>query len=331
MEEPVRRLLGVDTEFVRWMPPSCWTREGHDTLFIDAWGVPWRCRAGASYYELDASPFASLDYAEILQRPWKPLLDAAATAGLKEQADYMQAHHDSALLSDQIGAGLFERAWYLRGFEQFLMDMVLDKPMVHRFMGRLLEHQMEGYAAVFDAVGTQITGVLLTDDLATQDSLIISRELYREMVFPYQKRLLDFIRSRKMKTVFHSCGAVCPLIPDLLEAGVEILHPIQRTARGMDPLHIKREFGSDLVLWGAGCDTGLLQNGTMAMVVEDTRRMIGMLAPGGGYVFTTTHCIQPGTPPGNILAMAGVLRGEECSPGHEIDWVRHALHGGGDA
>lgn len=322
MDDSIFNLLGIDTRFIRFMGADCWRQEGGDQLFIDAWDVPWRCRKGASYFELDNNPFATLEYGEILRRPWKPLVNAQIIAELRTQAEYLHTFTDAALFCDQIGAGLFERAWYLRGFEQFLMDMMLEKPMVHRYMERLLEHQIQGYAAILDAIGPYISGILLTDDLATQDSLIFSRELYREMIFPYQKRLLDFIHSRGMKVVFHSCGAVYPLIPDLLEAGVEILHPIQKSAKGMDPLRIKREFGKDLVIWGAGCATELLQNGKPADIVDDVHRTIDTLSPGGGFVFTTTHCIQPGTPPENILAMAGALQGFVQNKGDEASWAK---------
>ncbi len=331
LEEPVRQLLGVDTEFIHHMPAYSWRTDGRDDLFTDAWQVPWRRRKGASYYELDANPLASLDYDVILKQQWSPLVASDTAAILRAQANDCYHTHDSALFCDQIGAGLFERAWYLRGFEQFLMDLMLEKPAVHAYMEKILAHQIEGYAAVFDAVGDHVSGVLLTDDLATQDSLIFSRELYREMIFPYQKRLLDYIRSRGQLVVFHSCGAVYPLIPDLLEAGVEILHPIQRSAAGMDPVRIKREFGKDLVLWGAGCDTALLQSGKPAEIVEDVRRSVEALAADGGFVFTTTHCIQPGTPPQNILAMAGAVQGRPQPIGHEADWAFDAMQKNGGA
>ncbi|MDY0290187.1 MAG: uroporphyrinogen decarboxylase family protein [Sphaerochaeta sp.] len=325
MEEPIRQLLGIDTEFVRHMPAECWTTEGSDDLFVDAWDVPWRRRQGASYYELDTNPFASLEYDQILQQEWKPLVSEETARLVRDQAAKSYHEHDSALFSDQIGAGLFERAWYLRGFEQMLMDMMLEKRHVHRYMEKILEHQIQGYATLFDAVGEYTLGVLLTDDLATQDSLIFSKELYREMVFPYQKQLLDYIRSRGQVVIFHSCGAVYPLIPDLLEAGVEILHPIQSSASGMDPGRIKQEYGKDLVLWGAGCDTALLQSNTPSMIVAEVQRTMDSLAKDGGFVFTTTHCIQPGTPPENILAMSGAIQGENQPKGHEADWIRKKM------
>ena len=112
-----------------------------------------------------------------------------------------------------------------------------------------------------------------------------------------------------MKVIFHSCGAVLPLIPDLLEAGVEILHPIQHSAKGMNPLDIKREYGKDLTIWGGGLDTALLQTASPIEIEDEVKRTLEGMARDGGFVYSTTHCIQPGTPPENILAMTAALKG----------------------
>ncbi len=309
LEEPVMERLGIDTQFLRSVPASAWHKDGkdgRDEVFVDSWEVPWRKRADSPYYELDFSPLAEMDPERVLALEWPPLVTGDMAADLKKKAD-VWGRRGYALFCDQIGAGIFERAWYLRGFEQMLTDLVLEKDWTHRYFGKILERQIEGYAAVFDAVGDSILGVLMTDDIATQDSLMMSRETYREMLLPYHRDLIGYIRSRGGKVIFHSCGAVYPFIPDLIEAGVEILHPIQRSAAGMSPERIKREYGADLVLWGAGCDTASLQKARPDEIRDDVLRSLDALSKDGGFVYTTTHCIQPGTPPENILAMADAL------------------------
>lgn len=320
IDEPVRCLLGIDTEFIRHFLQPHWKSEGKDALFIDAWQVPWRRKAGTLYYELDKPPHAGLDYETILKQRWNPLITPETAEALHMKAAELHNNHDSALFSDQIGAGIFERAWYLRGLEEFLVDIMLDKPHVHRYLEKILEHQLEGYTRLFDAIGTYIFGVIITDDFAAQESLLISRELYREMIFPYHRRMLEFFRSHGIQVIFHSCGAIAPLIPDLLDAGVEILHPIQHTAAGMNLAALKREYGQDLVLWGGGCDTALLQRGSPAEIRDDVHRTLEILGREGGFVYTTTHCIQPGTPPENILAMAETIKGLE--PGTLQEYCR---------
>jgi uroporphyrinogen decarboxylase len=111
------------------------------------------------------------------------------------------------------------------------------------------------------------------------------------------------------KRLFHSDGNVHPLIPDFIEMGVDILNPVQTTASGMDPTHLKRDFGQDLVFWGGGVDTqGILPSGTPQEVKDDVKRNIDALAAGGGYVFNTVHNIQADVPPENILAMWEALQ-----------------------
>jgi uroporphyrinogen decarboxylase len=309
LEQPVMDRLGVDTRFLHAFPEYCWIQEpGGDHIFVDAWNVPWRRRTGSEYYELDKTPLSAMTHAEILSMSWDPLVDQRQSAILAAEGQWWHEHTEYALFCDQIGAGVFERAWYLRGYEQFFIEIIQEKAFAHRFLEKILEHQIEGYRKVIEAAGPWIKGVLLTDDLASQSSLLISPDLYREMVYPYHKKLLAFLASENMRVVFHSCGAVYDLLPDLISAGVRILHPVQVSAENMDLQKIKQQYGSDIVLWGGGCDTALLQNGTPRAVRESVLSNLKILAPGGGYVFTTTHCIQPGTPGENIIAMSEALR-----------------------
>ena len=161
---------------------------------------------------------------------------------------------------------------------------------------------------LFAAAGPCLEGVIITDDLATQDNLIVSPEIYRRMIKPYQRRLIEFIHSKGVKVILHCCGAIRALLPDFIEMGVQIIHPVQTSARGMDSRGLKREFGKDLAFWGGGCDTQILQFGSAKEVEEEVKRRIDDFAPGGGFVFTTTHCIQPGTPVENILAMINTVK-----------------------
>lgn len=313
-DEPVRQILGIDTEFIRHFSKEHWRTEPNGQVFVDAWGVSWRKKTGNLYYEIDAYPLGHLEYDDILNQKWPPLVSAELAVRLKVNAEKAFSQTDLALFSDQIGAGLFERAWYLRGLEKFMMDLALDEKHVHHYMEKILEHQLEGYRVLLDAIGPYIQGILLTDDLATQESLLMSRGMYRKMIFPYHKRLLDYLSSRGTKVIFHSCGAVADLLPDLLDAGMEILHPVQRNAAGMTLQKLKKEFPDEFCIWGAGCDIALLQTGSPKEIIEDVKHTLDLLAPGGGFVYSTTHCIQAGTPPVNIIAMIQALKGEPFEP-----------------
>jgi uroporphyrinogen decarboxylase len=149
------------------------------------------------------------------------------------------------------------------------------------------------------------------DDYGTQTSQLMSPESFRGLMKPRLRKLCTRIKELAPESAlfFHSCGSVRELIPDFIEAGIDILNPVHVTATGMEPAQLKRDFGSDLVFWGGGVDTqGILPSGTPEQVKDNVRQNVEALAPGGGYVFNTIHNIQPDVPPENIVAMVEALR-----------------------
>jgi uroporphyrinogen decarboxylase len=141
--------------------------------------------------------------------------------------------------------------------------------------------------------------------------LLLSPRSYRQLIKPRHRELFAAIKraAPHVKVFFHSCGAIRPLIPDLIEIGVDILNPVQLGARGMDGRELKREFGKDLVFWGGGIDTQqTLVKGTREQIRAEVRRNIEALAPGGGFVFAAQHVIQPDVPPENFMTMWEAVR-----------------------
>ncbi len=140
---------------------------------------------------------------------------------------------------------------------------------------------------------------------AARTRLLMSPRTYQELIQPRHRRLFSFIKAQTpVKIFYHTCGAVRKLIPDLLDAGIDILNPVQISAKGMDLHELKREFGRDLVFWGGGVDTqGILGTGTPQEIQDHVRQNIEVLAPGGGFVFAAVHDIQANVPPENIMAM----------------------------
>jgi uroporphyrinogen decarboxylase len=149
------------------------------------------------------------------------------------------------------------------------------------------------------------------DDLASQNRLLVSPELYRKLIKPRHARLFAFIKQQAktpVKIFYHSCGAVSELLPDLIESGIDILNPVQVSAAKMDTRELKRRYGGKLTFYGGGIDTQrILPRGTPAEVRDEVRRRIDDLAPGGGFIFNTVHNIQADVPPENIVAMRETL------------------------
>jgi uroporphyrinogen decarboxylase len=155
------------------------------------------------------------------------------------------------------------------------------------------------------SIGDLITIVIEADDLAGQNSLLMSPETYREIIKPFQMKLFSSIKKfAPVKIFFHSCGAIRPLIRDLIDTGIDILNPVQISATGMNLKELKHEFGKNLVFWGGGVDTQrVLEIGKPKEIKNDVKKNIEALAPGGGFIFAAVHNIQPNVPPENIISM----------------------------
>jgi uroporphyrinogen decarboxylase len=209
----------------------------------------------------------------------------------------------------QFGGNFFERGNRLFGMEKFMIMLLTEEKMARHFMEKLTQAAIEDFDNYREAVEDRVDIIQLNDDLGSQEGPLISPELYKNLVKPYQKRLYQHIKETTgMHLFLHSCGGISEFIPHFIDIGVEILNPVQYTARGMDPEKLKREFGKDIVFWGGGCDAQkVLQHGTVAEVRKETARMIDILSQGGGFVFSQVHNLQPGTPPENIIAMFEVI------------------------
>jgi uroporphyrinogen decarboxylase len=172
-------------------------------------------------------------------------------------------------------------------------------------LDRLVEFKCLYWERAIKEVGDLINVVIEADDLAGQHSLLFSPDTYRSLIKPRHRRLFSFIKEQApVKVFFHSCGAVRPILGDFIDAGIDILNPVQLSASGMNLYELKEEFGRDLVFWGGGVDTqGILGSGTPEEVRADVQKNIEALAPGGGFVFAAVHDIQANVPPGNIMAM----------------------------
>ena len=207
-------------------------------------------------------------------------------------------------------AGIFEMSQRIRGTERLLMDMAAEPALAEALFDKMLELTLAFWEMALPELGDLVDVVSLADDYGSQTALIISPRMFRALIKP---RLGAVVRRVKQlaphaRVFLHSCGNVRPILPDLIELGVDILNPVHIRAAGMEPAALKRDFGKDLVFWGGGVDTqGVLPYGTPAEVADDVRRNVEALAPGGGFVFSSVHNIQADVPPANMVAMWGAL------------------------
>jgi uroporphyrinogen decarboxylase len=204
----------------------------------------------------------------------------------------------------------------LRGFEDGYMDLAADPAIAGELMERVLEMKLAWWGAILPELGDAVDVVGEADDLGGQSTPLFAPRTYRELVKPLHAELFAFIRSRtRAKILFHSCGAIRELLPDLVEIGVDILNPVQVSATGMETAALKRDFGRDLVFWGGGVDTqGVLGSGTPDDVRAEVTRRVADLAPGGGFVFASVHNIQANVPAENVAAMWEAAAAEGAYP-----------------
>jgi hypothetical protein len=190
--------------------------------------------------------------------------------------------------------------------DQWMMMLLTEKETCHEMMDRSVEATIKCLNLVHQAVGDCcFAWGIAADDSGTQRGEFIRPELWAEMIKPHYKKVCDWIHAHTSWKVFlHCCGSVYNLVPHFIEAGIDILNPVQTSAANMDPARLKREFGDRLVFWGGGCDTQrVLGHATPEEIRQHVKDRLEIFSPGGGYVFNQVHNIQANVPPENILAM----------------------------
>ncbi len=281
-------------------------KEGYHYL-EDEWGMQWRMPIkGGHYYDLARSPLAHVETIQDVDNyPWPNALDPLRYKNLKEEADRVVFEEKKAYVLGRMSSGMWEHAMWMTGYEKFLIDMIINKPVVHAIMEHILEVKMQYWERALESVGENVMVASCADDLGTQSSLLVNLDLYKEMIWPYHNRLFHFIKEKaksKIYIFFHNDGAIMETIPLLIEAGVDILNPFQVNCTGMDTKKFKHLYGDKLTIWGGSCDTQyVLPHGTKEEVIEETRKRIDDLAPGGGFIFAPIHVIQEGVSPENII------------------------------
>lgn len=316
VDEAVLCRLGVDTRGL--MPDAgagfapVYRDDGRYISFTDEWGIGWRMPDdNGHYYDLCAHPLAGdLTVRGIETYAWPDALDPARTAAFTRDIARWGNGEGYGLVLNGLTSGVFEMALRLRGFEQFLTDLYWEPALAEALLERVADLKCAYWERVLGLFGDRVLVAVEADDIGTQFTQLISPSVYRAVIKPRHRRVMQTIKRAApgVHIFLHSCGAVRPLIEDFLDIGVDILNPVQVSAAGMEPKALKRDFGDCLTFWGGGVDTQqTLPHGTPAQVRDEVRRHIEALAPSGGFVFTAIHNIQSDVPPANIEAMFDAL------------------------
>ena len=304
LDEEVMQRFGSDGRLLLAGPvPSTLERDLPDGSFFDSWGIHWRREPDCAYYEIAENPLAHTRIEDLASYPWPDLGHPSRFVGLKEQARKIQQAGYAVVGLSSISP--FEYSYILRGVERWFMDLGGDPDFATALLHQVAEVQKAGAVRLLEEAGEYIDVVVMGDDLGSQNGPLISPAMYRKLIKPLHAELIETVKARTHAKVFyHSDGGVYPFLNDLVEIGVDLLNPVQVSARGMgDTARLKKEFGSRLSFCGAIDTQEVLPHGTPADVRHEVRRRIQDLAPGGGYILAAVHCLQPDVPPENVIAM----------------------------
>lgn len=312
-----------DADWVDWVLPD------GSPCKVPAWSVPertpdgWILRSGsgrplaimpdgALYFEQTYFPFIDQPDSDLqtalsecvwtaVQAPPGP---SVSTDDLREGAKAFRAATDRAIVG-LFGGNLLETGQFLYRNDNFFMLLAGEPKKAHRFLDELVELHLQNLETYLDAVGDSIDVILFGDDLGMQTGPQISPQMYRDFFKPRHKTM--WMRAKELadvKVMLHCCGGVRELLPDLIEAGLDCINPVQVTCSGMDARQLKADFGRDMVFWGGGCDTRqVLPHGTPDEIRQHVHEQVEITQPGGGFVFQQVHNIMANVPPENITAM----------------------------
>ncbi len=315
-EDDVKDLMGIDAASVATglalgfeLVPE---RRGEFLWIRDEFGIGFAMLAdgGTEYDPLGFPLGGDITLADVARHPWPDPLDAGRFVGFRQACERVAREEGRAVVCELYGGGMMEIATWMRGYEDFYLDLAAEPQIVEAIMDRVLEFKLAHWTHVLELAGDLIDVVVEADDLGGEFGTLISPAAYRAHVKPRHRILFDLIhRKSRAKILMHSCGSIRPLIPDLIDAGIDILNPVQVSAAGMDSAELKHVFGRELAFWGGGVDTQqVLPWGTPQQVRDEVRRRLDDLMPGGGFVFAAVHEIQTDVPPENLVAMWETVR-----------------------
>jgi uroporphyrinogen decarboxylase len=315
VEEAIKNRLHADIDGLEPNPPSSLPRvaglpadaspvsASPVSATIDEWGVHWLSGAGGAHVATNP-PLAGMETAaEVEAYPWPDAAAPSRCTGLREKVLELRSRSPRAIAFN-LGCQIASQARNMRGYEQWLMDFLLNPALAEAVMRKIMAIHMITAERMLAVIGDQVDVVTVADDLATQSGPMMSPAIYRKIIRPLQREMFGFIKARtKAKLFYHCCGAASFFLEDFLEAGIDILNPVQVSAANMDPEFLKKNYGGRVTFWG-GVDTQhLLPYGSPREVADGVKRLIDIMAPGGGFILAAVHNIRPEVPPENLVAL----------------------------
>jgi len=314
-DEGVWQALGVDLRSV-WPayvgPPLPTVRlSAHGEAFDDGSWMDWwglHKKMIGPFEEVVEPPLAEAQtVADIEAHPW-PDPDRFDYEGLRPTCEALSEYALVIRDSGPNATCVLRLAMFLRGMEKFMMDLALNPDLAQAIIKQVERFYLEFDRRILETVGDLTDIYFIADDVGVQDGLMISPRMFRQFVKPSLTRFIAQAKEHGQRVMYHTCGAVRQLIPDFIEMGVDVLNPIQLSAKSMEPGELKRDFGDALCFHGALDIQTVLSQGTPDQVRAEVARLCQVLGQGGGFILAPTNNVMPETPLGNILALYEAAR-----------------------
>jgi uroporphyrinogen decarboxylase len=271
----------------------------------DEFGVVWSMPDDQKLYmDISHHPLADATIEDLDDYPFPDGSDPTRFTGVRDTTLKMRNETPYAI-STGIGGVVYEYCWYMRGLEQWFIDMIENPGFCEALLDKTLKFWMDYHAGFMEVVGDIVDVVMIGDDLAGQAGPLFSPDFYRKYVKPRQKQLVGHIKMlTNAKIWYHTCGSCTDYIPDLIDNGIDILNPVQISAKNMSPQALKQKFGDTLTFWGGGIDPQhVLPFATPSQIREHVQKNIEIFKAGGGYIFNNVHNIQAEVPPENVISL----------------------------
>ncbi len=304
IDEDILDRFSVDTKSIK--PSLALADFNAPEEFIDRpWAVKWRRSTDYTYAPMEG-PFQKIAYPsleDLKSFPWPKPSEVEDFVKWGEKARKMRQETDKALIA-RLPVGIFSLAQFMRGFEGWMVDLMVNRKFSDALHEKLADIWIETVDGVVDALGDNVDILMFGDDFGFQNQPIMSPQMFRERVKPLLGKMVGSIKAKsKAKVALHTCGSVYAYIDDFIDIGIDVLNPLQSNAKDMEASKIKAKVGQDLALWG-GIDTHqVLPNGSPNDVRDEVRKKISILGKGGGYILSGDHNILVDVPPANLIAM----------------------------
>jgi uroporphyrinogen decarboxylase len=264
---------------------------------IGIWGLPEGVYTYSQQFSRPLANVQSIAQIEAYRWPGVEWFDFSTVRTLAER------YQDYALVAPRSWSPIFSRIADLCGFENALMFLHTESALIEAMVEKITEFNCAFYSNLLDAAPGLIDILLVGDDPAGQDKMLMNPIVWRRLFKPALKRIFEVAKSRGVMVMYHICGNCRAIIPDLIEIGMDVLMPLQISARDMDPSELKQEFGRDISFWGGVDVQQFLPTASPDQVRQEVRRLIDILGKNGGYVLSSSHNLLTDIPLDNILAM----------------------------